>query len=647
MLNAKGDHLSYEGNPELAIVPFPPDLEWINAPAPLTIQDLRGKIVILDFWTYGCINCIHMIPILRALEEKYPNELVVIGIHSAKFTNEGETENIRRIVQRYNITHPIINDHQFIIWQTYGIQAWPTLVVVDPRGNVLAAQSGEIPLEPLDALIAAMVDYWDEIGELDRTPLAYSSKADNQTARLLNFPGKVTVDGANNRLFIADTNNNRIIIADLTTYAVLDIIGSGIYGYADGTFEHTQFRQPQGMTLHDNILYIADTNNHTIRAADLKQRTVVTIAGTGEMGSGVLPFGMNIREPRAFQLRSPWDVEMGDDDTLYIAHAGSHQIFAMNLSTRMLSPVVGNGREALVNNQLATSELAQPSGLYFMANVLYFADSESSTIRAADFHNNVVLTIAGTLQNNLFDFGDVDGAVGTSRLQHPLGVTGSPDGTIYVADTYNHKIKAVDSTMTTHTLLGLSGGGYTDGGQDTAQFNEPGGLDYHNGQLYVADTNNHVIRVIDLMTKTVKTITFPNPERLQIANKLTVIDNNMETIITLPTQTLAAGDIYITLRLILPEGHKLNPNAPSYAEFDCELAQRISMPITDTEMRITVAFTNGEGRLYGEFNIYYCEATNESLCFIDRFRLDTPIIVTDTGERNLIISRDLPLAKQG
>lgn len=625
----EGDDLSYEGSPELAIPPFSADLEWINVPAPLTIEDLQGKIVIMDFWTYGCINCIHMIPILHELEEKYPEELVVIGVHSAKFANEGETENIQQIVERYGVTHPVINDHDFTVWQTFGIQAWPTLVIIDPRGNVLAAQSGEIPFEPLDALIDAMITHWDELGELNREPLTYAPEGANQPARLLSFPGKVTV--ADDRLFIADTNNNRVIVADLATYEVLDVIGSGMGGYADGSFEDAQFRLPQGMTLHNGVLYIADTNNHAIRAADLTTRTVTTLAGTGEMGSGILPFGMQIREPRAFQLRSPWDVEMGAGDTLYIAHAGSHQIFEIDLVSRVMRPSVGNGREALVNNNLGTSELAQPSGLYYVDGLLYFADSESSTVRAADYNNDAVITISGTLQNNLFDFGDIDGAVGTSRLQHPLGVTGAPDGTIYIADTYNNKIKAVDPTMTTTSLL-----------EDVVEFDEPGGLDYHNGQLYVVDTNNHVIRVIDLAEGTASTVIFPNPERLQIANQLTVVGRNMETIITLPTQTLAPGEVEFVLQLTLPDGYKLNSNAPSSAEIGGELTL-----ITDTELHLNVTLTADMSRLQGAFDVYYCEAINETLCFIDRFMLDTPITVDESGAASFTVTRELPLPQQG
>ncbi|MFW5748958.1 MAG: thioredoxin-like domain-containing protein [Chloroflexota bacterium] len=649
----------YEGSPELALPPFPDGLEWINVDAPLTLDSLRGKIVLFDFWTYGCINCMHMIPILHALEEKYADELVVIGVHSAKFANEGDTSNIKQIVQRYDITHPVINDHDFVIWRMLGINAWPTLVIVDPRGNVLAAQAGEIPLEPLDALFAAMIDHWDSLGELDRTPLPLAPVGAGEPARLLSFPGKVLVDPTGGRLFIADTGHHRVVIADLNTFEVLDIIGSGQPGYRQGAFDEAQFNQPQGMALHDGVLYIADTRNHAVRAADLSASTVDVIAGTGEMGSGgPLPAGMRIREPRAFQLRSPWDVTMGAGSTLFIASAGTHQIFEINLETRNLRLSVGNGREALLNRTLDTSELAQPSGLYFHDGLLTFADSESSTVRVADFTNNTVMTLSGTLENTLFDFGDSDGPVGTSRLQHPLGVTGDGDRTIYVADTYNHRIKAIDANLNTVTRFGRGGrGGFADGDSRTAEFDEPGGLDYYAGQLYVADTNNHVIRVIDLAAGTVSTVRFRNLERLQQADQITVISRaqTLEAVIRLPEQVVAPGTGTLSIDLVLPVGHKVNPDAPSRANFSAD-TEAIEVPdgptsITSARVAIPLVFIAGtgdkdsEGLLTGTVTTYFCEESNTSLCFIDDIRLEIPVRVSGhaaTAEINVQHTIALP-----
>ncbi len=364
----------YAGRPDLPAPEFPTGLEWINVPAPLTMAALRGKIVILDFWTYGCINCIHMIPTLQRLEAQYGDALVIVGVHSAKFENEGDTTNIRQIVQRYGLEHPVINDSNFRVWQTYGINAWPTFVVVDPRGNVLALQAGEIPFEAFDRLLSGMVEYFDSTGELDRTPIELALEGAGQPAGLLAFPGKVLADEAGGRLFIADSNHNRIVVTDLDTYQVTDVIGGGAAGLTDGAFDVASFNKPQGMALRDNLLYVADMENHAIRLIDLDARMVTTVAGTGQQLYGPAP-GQLVPALQA-DLSSPWDVAFGGDDTLYIAMAGTHQIWALHTADNQIEPLIGNGTEGLISSGFPFTELAQPSGLYFRDGTLYIADSE-------------------------------------------------------------------------------------------------------------------------------------------------------------------------------------------------------------------------------------------------------------------------------
>ncbi|HEX2869201.1 MAG TPA: thioredoxin-like domain-containing protein [Ignavibacteriales bacterium] len=122
---------------------FPDGLDWLNVDHPIKLSDLRGKVVLLDFWTFCCINCMHIIPDLKKLEAKYPGELAVIGVHSAKFLSEQETGNIRQAILRYDIEHPVVNDKDFKIWTSYGANAWPTVVLIDPRGDVVGHHSGE------------------------------------------------------------------------------------------------------------------------------------------------------------------------------------------------------------------------------------------------------------------------------------------------------------------------------------------------------------------------------------------------------------------------------------------------------------------------------------------------------------------------
>jgi thiol-disulfide isomerase/thioredoxin/sugar lactone lactonase YvrE len=644
----------FVGRREFPAPNFPPGLDWLNIASPLRMEDLRGKIVILDFWTYGCINCIHMIPIMEQIEEKYADEVVIIGVHSAKFANEGETENIRQIVRRYELKHPVINDHQFRVWGAYaeyGVQAWPTFVVIDPRGNLLAVQPGEIPFAAFDRVLSGMVEYFDSTGELNREPLELALESDNQAAMALAFPGKVLADAATNRLFISDTNHHRIIVADLLTYEVLDVIGSGERGFRDGGAGEATFDKPQGMALDvaKNLLYVADVNNHAVREVDLAGRRVRTIAGTGEQARGFGQPGQAL----GTRLASPWDVELGEDGTLFIAMAGPHQLWAMSLADGVVYPFAGSGREGLLDGPLMDAQLAQPSGLHYEDGMLYFADSESSSIRVVDVRAGEVVTLAGPLTNNLFEYGDVDGEVGVSRLQHALGVTAGDDGKLYVADTYNSKIKLLDpETRQITALFGLGGlGGFRDGGPDVAEFDEPGGLDYAAGKLYVADTNNHAVRVIDLSGGSVSTVVFPNPEALQIADRPTVVAGNAAAglHITLPQQTLAEGEGEIELRINLPDGYKLNDLAPFSSEWvsssegiviaEENLRQSIVEP--ELPLRVPVTLHAGEDLLHGELTIYYCEAVNESLCFIEQLSIDAPVTIGEGDSTTIVLEHTI------
>ncbi len=252
---------------------------WLNVSRPLTLSDLKGKMVLLDFWTYCCINCMHIIPDLKKLEAKYPKELVVIGVHAAKFTNERETENIRQAILRYELEHPVVVDSNLAIWQAYGVRAWPTLVLIDQEGYIVGSDTGEGHYEILDKIIGEFASLYRANNPANEKPLPLSLEKDKQAASFLSFPGKILA--TQNRLYIADSNHNRIVITDLKGN-VLDVAGSGEIGKSDGEFAAASFHHPQGMAIHGDFLYVADTENHLIRRLDLKQRAVKTIAGNGK-----------------------------------------------------------------------------------------------------------------------------------------------------------------------------------------------------------------------------------------------------------------------------------------------------------------------------------------------------------------------------
>jgi thiol-disulfide isomerase/thioredoxin len=477
---------------------------WLNTAGPLSLKkDLKGKIVILDFWTLCCINCIHIQPDLARLEKKYANELVVIGVHSPKFENEKDTNSIRKAILRYQLEHPVVNDAEHKIWDRYEIDAWPTLVLIDPEGNFVGIASGEGNYEVLDKVIANLIEEHKKKKTLNDKPIHFDLARYRESGDTpLFFPGKVLADEKSKRLFIADSTHHRIVITDLDG-KMIAIAGTGMPGNVDGAFD-------KGMALLGDTLYVADRKNHSIRALDLSAKTVKLIAGTGVHDGDISNRRLDKPVPaREIGLNSPWDLVI-EGDTLYIAMAGHHQIWAYDIKNKTIVPYAGSGRENIGDAPLPFANFAQPSGITSDGRYLYVADSEISALRKVPLSGTGrVQTLVG---RGLFVFGDDDGPgqlenssgdKKEARLQHALGIT-NHDGKLYVADTYNNKIKVFDlKDKTLTTFVGRSG---DFGPLVPPMFSEPGGISYANGKLYVADTNAHRIRVVDIATKAVTTL---------------------------------------------------------------------------------------------------------------------------------------------
>ncbi len=469
---------------------------WFNTDHPIRLADLRGKIVLLDFWTSCCINCIHVLAELRELERLFPDILALVGVHSPKFRNEREIGSLTSAIDRYGIRHPVVSDPDLAIWESYAIKAWPTLVLVDPRGYIVGSVSGEGHRDSLGQAIQRVAELHAERGWLDPEPIHFQPNA--SATQPLRFPGKILADEGSGRLFVADSGHNRVIVCDLSG-TVRDVIGSGEAGAQNGIFESAGFDNPQGMACAGRTLYVADTGNHLLRRCDLESRRIDTVAGSGSQGRPFDPW--RIQPAMEAALNSPWDLTLKDGH-LFVAMAGSHQIWLMDLHDGVTGPYAGSGREGLHDALLPESWLAQPSGLTINSSHLFVADSEVSAIRAVPLDpSRSVTTVVGL---GLFQFGDQDGRGDEVRLQHPLGVVWH-DSTLWVADTFNHKIKVVDPRgRVSKTLFGDGTAGATDGKRP--RFNEPGGISAAGDFLFVADTNNHSIRRADLKALRVETL---------------------------------------------------------------------------------------------------------------------------------------------
>ncbi len=463
---------------------FPRGLEWSNTERPVSITELRGRLIILDFWTFCCINCMHILPHLARLELKHESKLAVIGVHAAKFQAEKASENIAEAVARYRVTHPVVNDARMQIWESYAVRAWPTLIFVDPLGKVVGRHEGEFKPDAMDTLVGQMMAEYEAEDLLAEGPLPFESAIRRASYGSLYFPGKV--EWSNKRLFISDSGHSRILIADEEGH-VEEVIGSGERGLLDGSFSDASFDDPQGMAVDGETLFVADAGSHTIRKVDLQERKVSTIAGTGEQSLYHHSGGDALRHP----LNSPYDVTFSiSSRSVFIAMAGAHQLWRLDPQNGTIEPWAGTGTEAIKDGIRMDAHLAQPMGISALRGNVFFTDSETSAVRMArEGKDGHVVTLSGT---GLFDFGDRDGIGKSALMQHPQGITSGGDY-IFIADTYNNKIRQM--SLSSLRVITLAEG-----------FREPAGLAFAPMRLYVADTNAHTIKVLSLDSKEVTTL---------------------------------------------------------------------------------------------------------------------------------------------
>ncbi|MGW4271359.1 NHL domain-containing thioredoxin family protein [Streptomyces seoulensis] len=417
---------------------------WLNTGGnQYTLADLRGRVVILDFWTFCCINCLHVLDELRELEEEHRDTVVIIGVHSPKFVHEAEHQAVVDAVERYGVEHPVLDDPELATWKQYAVRAWPTLVVIDPEGYVVAQHAGEGHAHALGKLVAELEAEHAAKGTLRRGDGPYVAPEPQPTT--LRFPGKALLLPSGGFL-VSDTTRHQLVELAADGESVVRRIGSGARGFADGGPEDAAFNEPQGLALlDDGTVVVADTVNHALRRFDPATGRTTTLAGTGRQWmQGEAASG----PAREVNLSSPWDVAWWRG-RVWIAMAGVHQLWAYDPADGTVSVTAGTTNEGLVDGPGAEAWFAQPSGLAATPERLWVADSETSALRWVDPDGHV-RTAVGT---GLFDFGHRDGAAGQALLQHPLGVTALPDGSVAVSDTYNHALRRYDPASGEVTTL--------------------------------------------------------------------------------------------------------------------------------------------------------------------------------------------------
>jgi len=584
-------------------------IPWLNLERSPRVQDFEGRVLLLDFWTFCCVNCLHVLPELHRLEQEFGDRLTVLGIHSAKFEHEKDSAQIVQAIEKYGIRHPVANDADFLLWKSLGVNAWPSFALISSEGRLVELTSGEGVYAKLRDRIAI------EVAKLAGKPTPFPAVTLARSESELRYPGKILWDEPSRRLIVADSEHHRIRVFN-EHGGELDAFGSGLMGLKDGPADEAQFHSPQGLALRGNALFVADTENHAIRRIDLSARQVTTLFGNGQQ-SRVAYW----RETLGAELNSPWDLAFQGDD-LIIAMAGTHQLYRMT-SANILEKFVGSGVENLVDGNAQRACLAQTSGLAVHADgTLYFVDPETSALR--QFRDGQVSTLVGT---GLFDFGFRDGHGAPedsgALLQHPLGLAVSQDK-IYVADTYNHAIRVFD--LNTQTLTTLGGGrGYQDGPLGSARFLEPSALALVGTKLFVADTNNHALRVIDLEQKSVSTWALQALPKKSAENFLPnlVLDKD-----------LAAAPLPFRLSWTLPAGFKLNALAPSQLHLRSATGTERRWNLqahVGTELDIASEdFARGATL---ELTLYPCPADGHGECHIVSARLRLAPGGTESGFR--------------
>ncbi len=450
--------------------PALPPLEWVNTDEPPVLESLRGRAVLLYFWTADCVNCINALADVFHLRNKYNDGLSVIGIHAPKYEYERRGDVVLKAVNRHALRYPVANDAAFAAWQAYGVQSWPTMVLIDAAGRLHALLPGEGRCDEADRLIGQLLD--EAAGDDVRVYGAAADVARPEPDSELHFPGKLLATDSN--LWIADSGHHRILECDHKG-RILRQFGSGNPTHWDGVGREAAFNAPQGMALSRDKLYVADTGNHAVRRIDLLKGTVDTVAGTGELGFDV---PHDSQDPTRISMSAPMDVAaMGDH--LYIAVSGQNQIWQLEVSRKRLSVLAGNGQLNLSDGDGIDASFAQPSSLSVVGQQLVIADAAASAVRLLRLLDRRVTTLVG---QGLYDFGDASGKRDKARLQHPLALCGDARGLIFIADSYNEKIKVLNMRSGELRALNMP-----------YQFQQPSGLALGAKTFWVANTNAHEI----------------------------------------------------------------------------------------------------------------------------------------------------------
>lgn len=608
---------------------------WINVERAYTPKDLENRVILLNFWTYDCASCMHILPQIKQLEKELGNKLTIISIHSGKFSNQKDFNSITKAVLRHDINHAVIDDSDLKIWNSFGIKAWPTLVLIDSKGNIKKTYIGEEQTKNLVDDVKKITQKFRY--SLNRDSLPILLEKNKIAKRVLNYPTKIEYTknfpfkGHNApAFFIANSGQNNILVVSLSG-EIITQIGAGKSGFRDGNFETAEFSMPEGILYDEGKLYIADTGNHAIRVANFKEQTVATIAGTGLKGDVI---ESSDKDAKDIDLASPTDIEFYPSTKhIAIANAGTNQILQFDLEKSQISVLAGNGNEGIQDGKYPQNSLAQPADLAQYNGKLYFVDSETSALRVLE-KDGAVKTLIG---HGLFDFGYRNGNKANALMQHPLGLTADDTG-VYVVDSFNHAIRKYDvNSGEISTFVGGTKGDSL-GSSSNTRFDEPEGIISILDRFYVVDSNNNRVVIISRGKVSSELLDVLPPLILPKEGFLQYLPNLYKA------DKITVSDQKVTLKINLKKGWKINDLGPSFINLlemvSDDEANLISTfdwnMIANNELKLPKLDEAKNYMLQGV--IYYCENKKNALCYVSSYQQE---IKADAGEKNNSINIEL------
>lgn len=619
------------GTSDIAKLQVQESSKWFNVSRPLEVADFKDRIILLDFWTYSCVSCTQTLPEIKKLEQQFGSKITVIGVHSGKFENDKDAVAIKKAILRYDISHPVINDSDLKIWNSFEVSELPTFMLINPHGNVVKTYSGEDEIEKIKIDVKKLISKFKF--QLNRDPLPILLEKYNVIGNVLNFPSKLEYAADFSyksrqlpAIFIANSGGNDIVVTSLSGEMIVKI-GSGKKGLEDGTFDVASFNAPQGMIYHAGKLYVADSGNHALREINFKEGRVTTLIGSGNRGD-VFEDG-EVVEAKNFELSSPSDVEFfpqGSHENIVIANAGTHQILSYNLKKQMVSVLAGNGSIGAIDGKYPENSLAQTSDLAVFGHKLYFVDALSSALRTLDENGEVKTLIGGDLAKS----GHANGDKNKALMQHPLGLLVDDTG-IYISDSYNHVIRKYDfGSMQINDLVGNKRRGTAVGA--ATQFDEPEGIIAVLDRFYVADANNNRILALSRGSFHSELLDVMPPLKLPKEGFLQYLPNLQKS-----PDVAVKSDAEILLKIDVKSGWKINEEGPSFVNLlelaSDEQANLVTSfdwnSVREKEMKLPKLVAGKNYVLQG--SLYYCEAKPNSLCSIKSYEQK---VVVESGESN-------------